>query len=108
MDQLLSSRELMRWGGGSVTAGLPTGAGRGMGQGFCQQSSLKPSRRLGGAAAAMGGPVGGQGRPALEGSGGALGGRGTVTLTVWFFSTSSRHCTGTVEAAGRGKDNRCF
>lgn len=42
-----------------------------------------------------GGPMGGQGLPALEGTGGALGGRGICL----FLSTSSRHCTGILEEA---------
>ncbi len=68
-DQELSSSELMRRRGLRRRPGLPSGAGRGMGQGSWGSSGA-------------------------EGSGGALGGRGTQ-----LFCTSSRHCTGTVEAA---------
>jgi len=67
-----------------------------------QQSSLRQS-----GSRAPGGPLtGGQGRPEHEGTGGALGGRGTDargTGRLLFFSTSSRHWTGTVEAARNGQ-----
>lgn len=46
-------------------------------------------------------PAGGHGRPEHEGSGGALGGRGSDTrgTVLLFFSMSSKHWIGTVEAA---------
>lgn len=104
-DRELSSREAwFRGGGGRTTeqVSLPTRASPEqlwVGQGpLYQQSSL----RLSGRRVPDGPPAGGQGRPEHEGSGGALGGRGTDARgTAWllFFSTSSKHWTGTVEAA---------
>lgn len=91
-DQELSSRDSLLGEGGAWTAALPTGAGLGLVQGLRQQSSGSPC--------SVGGPLGGQGRPSLEGIGGALGGRGAVILIIrLFLSTSSRHCIGMVEAA---------
>lgn len=105
-DRELSSREAWFWGGGgrkTEQGSLPTRASPGhlwVGQGpLYQQSSL----RLSGSSVPDDPPGGRQGRPELEGSGGALGGRGTDTrgtARLLFFSTSSRHWTGTVEAAG--------
>lgn len=108
-DRELSSRDAwFRGGGGSTTeqVSLPTRAspeqlGEGHGP-LYQQSSL----RLSGSRVPEGPTVGGQGRPEQEGSGGALGGRGTEAReTKWllFFSTSSRHWIGTVEAARQRK-----
>lgn len=105
-DRELSSREAWFWGGGgrkTEQVSLPTRASPEQpreGQGpLYQQSSL----RLSGSRVLDCPPAaGGQGRPEQDGSGGALGGRGTDTRgTVWllFFSTSSRHWIGTVEAA---------
>lgn len=103
-DRELSSREAWFWGGGGRKTEqvlLPTRASPGHlweGQGpLYQQSSL----RLSGSRVPDGPPAGGQGRPEHEGSGGALGGRGTDTrgTVLLFFSTSSRHWIGTVEAA---------
>lgn len=103
-DRELSSREAWFWGGGgrkTEQVSLPTRASPGHlweGQGpLYQQSSL----RLSGSRVPDGPPTGGQGRPEHEGSGGALGGRGTDTrgTVLLFFSTSSRHWIGTVEAA---------
>lgn len=112
-DRELSSREAwFRGGGGSTTeqASLPTRpspeqlwGGHGP---LYQQSSL----RLSGSRVPDGQPVGGQGRPEHEGSGGALGGRGTDGRGTggWlFFSTSSRHWTGTVEAAAGREEGEC-
>lgn len=108
-ERELSSREAwFRGGGGSTTAqvSLPTNASTRQlweGQGpLYQQSSLRLSGRGGPA----GPPIAGRGRPEQEGTGGALGGRGTgarITVRLLFFSTSSRHWTGTVEAA-EGKE----
>lgn len=103
-DRELSSREAwFRGGGGSTTekGSLPSRASPEqlwVGQGpLYQQSSL----RLSGSGGPDRTPAGGQGRPEHEGRGGAPGGRGAARETGWwvFFSTSSRHCTGTVEAA---------
>lgn len=104
-DRELSSREAWFWGGGgrkTEQVSLPTRASPGhlwVGQGpLYQQSSL----RLSGSRVPDDPPGGRQGRPELEGSGGALGGRGTDTrgtVRLLFFTTSSRHWTGTVEAA---------
>lgn len=75
-DQELSSSEPIRGGGLIRTPGLPRGAGRGIHSGSFKQFSC--------------------GSCEAEGSGGALGGRGVGSRVR---STSSRHCTGTVEAA---------
>lgn len=103
-DRELSSREAwFRGGGGRTTEQVspptrPSPEQLGEGQGpLYQQSSF----RLSGSKVPDGPPIGGQGRPEHEGSGGALGGRGTDARgTAWlFFSTSSRHWIGSVEAA---------
>lgn len=75
-DHELSSSEPIRRGGLIRTPGLPRGAGRGIHSGSFKQFSC--------------------GSCEAEGSGGALGGRAVGSRVL---STSSRHCTGTVEAA---------
>lgn len=90
-ERELSSREAWFRGGGGSASPEPLWEGQG-------PSYQQSSRRLSGS----GGPAGGQGRPEHEGSGGALGGRGADSrgpgCCLLFFSTSSRHWTGTEEA----------
>lgn len=104
-DLELSSREAWFRGGGGRTTEQALLPPRASSEQLCegqrplyQQSSF----RLSGSRVPGGPLTGGQGRPEHEGSGGALGGRGTgARVTGWlFFSTSSRHWIGTVEAAG--------
>lgn len=111
-DLELSSKEAwFRGGGGKTTEQVslpmrtfPELGWEGQGP-LYQQSSF----RLSGSRVPDEQPTGGHGRPRHDGRGGALGGRGTGARgTGWwlFFSTSSKHWTGTVEAASDRESGR--